>query len=155
MLGTLPLHPMMVHFAVVFLLATAVMQLAAIVAPRVRDWLGWVLPAAGIVTAIVARIAESLGEVLVEVKGETPSIHEHAERGELASLGGIVLGVCTIAFWLSTSPRTRRWVERRVPVLHRRPVVVLVSVLTAAVCVFVVVITTLAGHSGAVSVWTK
>lgn len=155
MLGQLPLHPMMVHFAIVFLIATAVLQLLAIFMPRIRDWLGWVLPAAGVMTAVVARITESLGEVLEKAKPRTAAIHEHAEWGEKAGLAALLLGVLTIGYWLCTSPRVRGWVERRTAFLRGKAMVMIVTVLTAAVCALAIVVTVLAGHSGSVSVWTK
>lgn len=153
MWGNLPLHPMVVHFAVVFILVTAVAQLAVVVSARFRAWIGWVLPALAVLSAVTAKVAESFGEILERHSDRTQAIHEHAELGEKAALFAIVLAVLAIAYWLTTSTRLPAALDRRVGVLRRRPVVLVVAVLAALAAIAAIVFDVLAGHSGAVAVW--
>lgn len=151
MLGNLPIHPMLVHFAVVLLIATAVLQLAAVFLPRVRAWLGWTMPALGVLTAIVTRVAQSFGEILEERMAKDPLIHDHAEWGDKAGAVAIALGLFTVLYWLATTPRP---LSPRVGFLRGRPVAIGIAVVTVVLCVAAIILDVLAGHSGAVAVWT-
>lgn len=151
MFQDLPLHPLLVHFAIVLLLLTAGGQLLAVVLPRFRRWFGWGMPLLGVVSAVIGRVAQSFGEVLAEsgTITETAALQEHEEWGEQAGLAGIVLGVVTVLYWVATSEWGRaRWAGR-----WPGWVGLVLGVLAAGVSIWVIVAVTLAGHSGATSVW--
>lgn len=153
MLGDLPLHPMLVHFTVVFILITALAQLAAVASVRFRTWIGWLLPAFAVLTAVTGKVTESLGEVLEEHLGRTPAIEAHAEMGEQAALFAIILGVLAVLHWLATADRLPGSWGDRLGFLRHRVVVIVVSVLCVGAAVTAIVFDVLAGHSGAVAVW--
>ena len=148
----IPLHPLAVHFGVVLGLVAAAVVLVAAVLPRFRRWIGWGLPALGILGAVALQVTASLGEALQESSSaySTTAVGAHAEWGERASTAGIVLAVVSILLWLVTNPRTR---ERLTPNWPTWP-----TTLTQAVAVVVPLLTiaavTLAGHTGASAVWT-
>lgn len=150
MLQGIPLHPLAVHFGVVLGLLAASAVLVSAFLPRFRRWLGWGLPAVGIAGAIALRVTQSLGELLEESSPayETVSVDVHGEWGERAGLAGLVLGGVSVLLWLTTSPGARRWSARWPAWLT-----LVAQVLAVVVSLLTVVAVTLAGHSGAVSVW--
>lgn len=153
MLGPLPLHPLLVHFAVVMVLATALLQLLALAAGRVRRWLGWVLPALGVATAVVTRVTESFGEVLARSRPGTPAIAEHAGWGERTAAAAIALGVLAVLQWLATADDD--WPRRRAGFLRGRAARLVVAVLTGLAAVAALVLVVLAGHTGSLAVWGR
>lgn len=147
----LPLHPLAVHFGVVLGLLGAAAVLLSALLPRFRRWLGWGLPAAGVVAGVALRVTQSFGEVLQESSSEyaTAAVSEHAEWGERAGLAGMALAVASVLLWLTTSEWAReRWTARWPGWV--RTLAVVLSVLTALAAIVTV---TLAGHTGAQAVW--
>lgn len=146
-----PLHPLLVHFAVVLLLAAAGAQVLAVGLPRFRRWLGWGLPALGVVTAVVVRLTQAFGDVLMDSAAEYQSAaaDEHGDWGEMTGTAAIVLALLMTAHWAVTSPRwaarTARW---------PRWVVAVVAALAVVAAVVAMVLVTITGHTGAQSVWT-
>lgn len=153
MIDGLPLHPLLVHGAVVLLAVAGLAQVAAVLLPRFRAWLDWGLPALGVVTAVVVRVTASLGEELEDIVGETAAVETHSEWGELAGTAALLLAAAMVAHWALTSPTVpQRWADRW-PWLRSRVVVTTVAWLSVLVAVAAVVLDVLAGHSGAMSVW--
>lgn len=145
----LPLHPLVVHFAIVFLLLVAGAQLLAVVLARFRAWIGWALPVGGVVAAVTARIATMSGADLIGEQG-SPLAQEHQVWGERLGLLGFALAVVTVMYWLATSPWGRARFGDRLPGW----VIPAVSVLAVIIAVAVLVVTTITGHSGATAVWS-
>lgn len=143
----LPLHPLVVHAAVVLVPAAAVVVAVAGVWPRFRRWAGYLPAALALAALVVVPVATQSGEALQSRLGDPPFIEEHADLGEalvpwvvaLAVMGGVVTAVEVL--------------RRRGTRLHRG-VVVVVGVAAVAVGVGAVVQTVLVGHSGAASVWS-
>lgn len=145
----IPLHPLVVHFAVVFFLLVAGAQLLAVALPRFRAWIGWGLPAAALVTAIVAQLATTTGDDLIDTRS-TPLAEAHEDWGERLGNLGLALGAVAVAYWLVTSP----WGQARIGDRLPSWVVPVVGAIAVLVAVATLVVTTITGHTGAVAVWT-
>lgn len=143
----LPLHPLVVHAAVVLVPVAAIVVAVAGVWPRFRRWAGYLPAALGLAALVVVPIATQSGEALEQRLGEPPYIERHADLGEalipwvvaLAVTGGVVTAL--------------ELLRRRGRLLHRG-VVVVVAVTAVAVGIGAVVQTVLVGHSGATAVWS-
>ncbi len=150
MIDGLPLHPLMVHAAVVLLAANGTALLACLAVPRFRHWIGWGLPLLGIGTAIATWLTKEAGENFVEGRSQVSDVlADHTHWGGWAGVVAIVLGVTTVVYWLTwTSGLDSRW-----PWLGNRWVRIAVAVLAAVVAISALVVDFLAGRSGATSVW--
>lgn len=144
----LPLHPLVVHFAIVLLLAAAGAQILAVVLRRFRAWLGWGLPALGILGAASGALAATAGEALIQT-GNSPLAHAHAEWGDRAEFFGFVIAATTVAYWLATSPWGRAKIGDRLP-SWAAPAIGWIGL---ALAVGSIIVTTVAGHTGATAVW--
>ncbi len=135
--GGLPLHPLVVHAAVVFIPLAALLLIAGALVLRWR----WLLPTAVLVSwlaTVFSILASQSGEALGEVIG-TPQ--QHGELGE--AMSPLMIGmsiVATITWWLrKRSSKLLRGLSQ------------LASVAIALVALGMIV---LVGHSGAVATWT-
>lgn len=150
MIFGLPAHPLVVHATVVLLPVTGLAVLAVLASARFRTWLGWGLPVLGVATAVAALVTKQTGETLVGDPGAAVgALADHTHWGGLTGVIGATFGAVTVLLWLVTAPAVRT----RVPVLDMRLLRVVVSVAAAALASATVVLTVLAGHSGATSVW--
>lgn len=145
----LPLHPLVVHFAIVFLLLVAGAQILAVILARFRVWIGWALPLGGVISAFTARVATMSGKDLMGEQG-SPLAQEHQVWGERLELLGYALAVVTILYWLVTSAWGRGRLGDRLPGWAAPAVGVLAVVIALAT----LVVTFLTGHSGATAVWS-
>jgi hypothetical protein len=102
----LPLHPLVVHAAVIFGPLAAVAALAHVLLPRWRTRLRWPMVVLAVVATGAIVVAYLTGENLLEHKPElesSPQVEAHEERGEQllwVSIGFAV--VALVAGWLST-----------------------------------------------------
>lgn len=137
-IGGLPLHPLVVHFAIVLLPLGAIGLIVVGLVPRFRRaYLPIVTGALG-VGAIFAFLAKQSGEELSESQG-FPG--EHAALGDVLFPASVGLVALAVTMWLVT--------RRERPVLHVRAVVA-VSVVGA---IAVSALTFAVGHSGATATW--
>jgi hypothetical protein len=150
----LPLHPLVVHAAVVLTPLAVLLVVAFAIWPQHRWATRWptaVLTAAAFVSAWAARLS---GDVLAESKpGLEQAVHEHAERGEQFAVVVTVLLVATaVGVWSLGGPSALAsgWgaLESRVPALDK-----VLPVALVVVCVAVLVSAVLVGDSGARAVW--
>lgn len=152
MINGLPVHPLLVHFALSTLLLTAVLQVVAVARPTFRRWLGWGLPAVGVLAAVLGRVTHSYGEILLESgRPFGPVAQEHARWGSYASTTGIVLGLVTVAYWLITSGVLARRTGSEF--WQSRGLVVALSVVAVAVSAAEFALLVKAGDLGSRSVW--
>lgn len=142
----LPLHPLVVHAAVVLVPLAALGALLVTFSARIRDRYGWLTVAfavAGAASAVAARLS---GPVLLEsLGGGGPAIMTHQNWGLLAPYPAIVLAVSLPALLLVDRRRT-----------DGRPASAafwLAAALTVAAALVGLVLIALTGHSGAVAVW--
>lgn len=145
----IPLHPLVVHFSVVFLLLVAGAQILAVVVSRFRAWIGWALPLAGVVTAIAAKVSTVTGDDLSDTR-DTPLVETHEDWGERLELLGFALAAATVLYWLVTSPWGRAKLGDRLPTW----VAPLIGIAAALIAVATLVVTTITGHTGATAVWS-
>lgn len=151
----LPLHPLVVHAAVVLIPLTAALAVAFAVAPRWRWLTRWPTAALSVVVVGLGFLATSSGESLEESSSARVgrAVHEHAERGD--ALAWVLVGfavVAVLAAWAvsgTTALASGRgaW-ESRMPALEK---VMPAALVIAAVAVLVMVV--LVGDSGARAVW--
>jgi hypothetical protein len=145
----IPLHPLVVHAAVVLVPLVALGTLIVAFWPTALRRFGWVLTvlsAGGLIGAILAR--ES-GEELFESMGEEASstLDRHMTLGNWVFVPTLVMTVALLAMMLLT---WRRQADARPGWLYWASAVVATL---AAVASLVLVI--MVGHSGATAVWTE
>lgn len=145
-----PLHPLVVHAAVVLTPLAALTALAYVV-PRFRASLRWPLLVVTVLALASVFVAVASGEDLLESRGmESPLIETHEERAEL--LRTVMIGfTLVVAAAVAVLPRRGRdgaATASRSAVLTL-PVTLLLVVGAIAVTGLVV----LTGDAGARSVW--
>jgi uncharacterized membrane protein len=142
----LPVHPLVVHAAVVLVPLAALGLLVMVVSPRFSRSLGWLVAAGSVAGAGAAWVAKESGEALQERIGGVG--FDHDELGEVMPLFAAGLAVVTIALWL---------LDRSAPPegpIARRGLRILTAVLAVVVAVGNLVWVYRVGDSGAKSVWT-
>jgi uncharacterized membrane protein len=151
----LPLHPLVVHAAVVLIPLSALLAVVFAVAPRWRWLTRWPTAALAVAVVFIGFLATSSGESLQETSASSVerAVEEHAERGDALAclLVGFAL-LATLGAWVlsgdSGLASGRGAWESRLPALERVMPVLLVL---GAVVVLVMVV--LVGDSGARAVW--
>jgi hypothetical protein len=149
----LPLHPLVVHAAVVLIPLTAILTVGLGVLPRWRWLLRWPTTLAAVVCVALAFLATRTGESLEEERGLGRLVREHAERGDrLANLTIVLAVVVVLAAFLLPGPSGlasgRGAVARKVSYADKvLPVVLVLAAVVVLVQVF------LTGESGARAVW--
>ena len=137
-IGGLPLHPLVVHAAVVLLPLSALGLLVVLALPRARRTYGW-LPVLGLgLSVIAAWVAKETGENLAEVIGLP---QEHAEWGDRLVPIAAVLFIASLAWY---------WRVRSGATGALTTVAAASSAVLAVVAIGVVVVV---GHSGAEAAW--
>lgn len=141
MLG-LPLHPLIVHLAVVLLPLSALGAIAIAVRPAWSKRFGVLVVAGSAAGAVAAVISKNSGEDLAQQVGVTS---EHLDYGNLMPLiAGGFLALVTV-FWLF---------DRGVPGNRGRPLwLKMLAAVVALAAIVVIGWTALTGHSGAEAVW--
>jgi cytochrome b involved in lipid metabolism/uncharacterized membrane protein len=138
----LPVHPLVVHAAVVLLPLSLLGLVVAVVLPRLRPHLAGLSLLGLAAGAATAWIAEESGESLADRVG-LPQTHAHF--GELVPVAAVVTLIVSAVWWrLQRGPSVASlpsWSTRAAGVC-----VVATAVLTTG-------LTVLTGHSGAVAVW--
>lgn len=139
LISGLPVHPLVVHFAVVLLPLAALALIAIVFIPSWRKTFGWVVMAGLVVGTGAAFVAKESGEQLAERIG-TPQ--EHAELGDfLPALAVLTLVVAGIWFWMQ-----RR--EAKSAALTTT-----LGLAAAILALFVTGLTVVVGHTGAEAAW--
>ena len=143
-IGGIPLHPLIVHAAVVILPLGALGLVAIILVPRWRATFGWLVMGALAAGTLSAFAAVNSGEALADRVGEP---ERHAELGETLQVVAAILFLAAAAwFWLqrrSSAPAT----------VLGGPLQAVAAIATLALAAGTLVLTVLVGHSGAESVW--
>jgi hypothetical protein len=138
----LPLHPLVVHAAVVFGPLAALAALGYVLVPRWRMRLRWPMVVLALIATGAVVAAYLSGESFLESKPElegSPAVATHEERAGLLLWGTLAFGVVgLVAGWLSTRTGAVR---------------VVLDVLLAVGAVAVLVLVVRTGDSGARAVW--
>ncbi|OFE15635.1 hypothetical protein BA895_21960 [Humibacillus sp. DSM 29435] len=152
----LPLHPLVVHLAVVVLPASAIALIVIIAVPRWRRPYGWLTVAAALLGTFGAFVAKESGEALADQVG-LPA--EHAEWGDRLFVAAMVFAVVTVV-WFALELLARRAASSGTATAtasataRSRPALTRVAGAGAVVLSLVVLaLTVVVGHSGATAVW--
>ena len=147
----MPVHPLVVHAAVVLVPLAALTGLVHAAVPRWRWLLRWPLVVLAVGAAGAAVLATQSGEWLLESRPELePIVEDHAENGEL--MRNVALGyavVAALAAWALGGPSALASGKGARETRFGIPVALLLVV--GAVALLVTVF--LAGDSGARAVW--
>ncbi|MGI9197401.1 MAG: cytochrome b5 domain-containing protein [Candidatus Nanopelagicales bacterium] len=134
----LPVHPLVVHFAVVLLILGSLGLIAIVLVPRWRGALGWVTLGVLAVGTVAAFVAKESGEKLSARVGLP---QEHAEWGDrLPWVALLLLAVAAAWFFWQRSSRPGA-------------LATVLGVIGIVLAVATMALTTLVGHSGATAVW--
>ncbi|MBX9471528.1 DUF2231 domain-containing protein [Microcella sp.] len=155
-IGGLPLHPLVVHVAVVVLPAAALALIVVALLPRVHWMLRWGVVAALAVGALSAWVAAESGEALADRVGE-PEVHE--ELGEnlpaiaavtlaFSIVWGIIAELSARATRATAATESGAGPSRALLVLR-----IVISVAAVMMAAFAIYYTIMVGHSGAVATW--
>lgn len=141
----LPLHPLVVHAAVVLVPLACLGALIVAVSGRARRRYGWLTAAFGLAGAAAAVTARLSGEALFASIGGSPATVAHRTWGLVAPFPAIVLALAIPALLLvdrraTGRPGTAFWIA---------------AVVTVAAAVTGLVLVGLAGHTGATAVWGR
>lgn len=146
-----PIHPLLVHGAVVFV-PMAALLVFAYVFPKYRWAARWPAMVVTVLAAIFVQLSAMTGEDLEHQLGESKLIETHAEwAGRLQFFTWVLFVVMLVAFWALPHKTQLRGAEHkpaRLEVLEK-PLLVVLPVLALAVLVLVVV----TGDAGARAVW--
>ena len=151
-LNGIPLHPLVVHAAVV-LAPMAALASVLMVVPRWRGLARWPALVLAVGAALAVHAATLTGQDLLEASGiDSPLIESHMEWGERLRLATWALAALTAVAFRALPHRIRAPGERdaagRVAVLEKSLTVVL-----PVVAVLVLVLAFVTGEAGARSVW--
>ena len=139
----LPVHPLVDHLVVVLVPMFAFLQILNIFRPKLKEKFGWItvygLAASLVATGVASKSGESLA-LRVGYPGD------HAEQGEtLVSIVALLL--FSASFWMVFTEKFE------LPIKSLRGYVPWVGKLSALVAIAAIVVTAVAGHSGAKAVW--
>jgi uncharacterized membrane protein len=138
----LPLHPLVVHAAVVLIPLASLGALIVVVSSRARERFGWLTVAFAVAAAGAAITAKLSGEALAQsLGGIAPLIATHRQWGELAPWPAVALAITLPAGLLIRSRSKPTWVAAAV-----------LSVLAAVAALILVALT---GEAGARAVWGR
>ncbi len=138
----LPLHPLIVHLAVIMLPLSALGAIAIASRSAWSKRFGVIVVAGALVGAVAAFISKSSGENLARQVG-APA--EHVNYGNQLPVIALVFFLVVTIFWL---------LDRGIPGNRRRPPgLMILAGIVIVVAVGTIIWTVLTGHSGAEAVW--
>ncbi|HTN55727.1 MAG TPA: DUF2231 domain-containing protein [Microbacterium sp.] len=142
----LPVHPLLVHAAVVLTPLTAIALALAALWPAARRRLGVGLPIAALVVAVLVPITVLAGESLADTIGRTPTVMRHESLGLMLLPWAIAMLPASVLVW---------WIGRQTAKPARRPpwVRVAIAVVSVVIAVVTLVLVALTGDAGARAVW--
>lgn len=133
----LPVHALVVHFAVVILPISASALIATIYMPKIKNKYSFISVAGVVLGSAAVLVAKQSGEALSEKVGLPV---EHSDYGTYLTIAAFVLMCLSLLWYRSAKGRRSRVVT---PLGH-------VTVLAA---IAVLALTFLTGHTGAQAVW--
>lgn len=138
----LPMHPLVVHVAVVLLPLSALGVVLAVLVPKLRPRLATLSVLGVLVGAVAAFVAKESGESLEHHVGDPG---QHAEYGDWAFMAAAALAAVSVIWWI---------LQRRDRGRESGGVATkVVGGLAALAAVAAIGVVILAGHSGAEQVW--
>lgn len=150
----LPLHPLVVHGAVVLVPLTALALVLGAILPSARRRLGAVTPLAAVVTVVLVYVAVVSGGALKEIVGPLPQVARHEALAVLVPPWTIGMAVVAVAQWLWFRRRPADGASAREASSRRDRVVgVVLAGLALVTASGATVSVVLAGEAGARAVW--
>jgi len=98
LINGIPVHPLVVHAAVVMVPLTALGVVVMAARPRFSRRYGWLVVIASLVGTGASFVSKQAGEALAERVGQ-PGF-DHAELGDIMPIVAALLMVATVALWL-------------------------------------------------------
>jgi hypothetical protein len=166
----LPVHPLVVHAAVVFIPLLSLVAVAYAVLPRQRGRLGWALVLLAVAAPIFAIVSRLSGETLVQnlFGGEYPEgvlgerVAEHADFAMPLVWATIALGVVSLLLVYAarrsgSAPEAGAGSARRAAAgaAGNTTVTMVLSVVTIVFALVALYFVARTGHSGAMAVWGR
>jgi uncharacterized membrane protein len=145
----LPLHPLVVHIAVVLLPLAALGLIVLVLVPRWRATYGWLTLAGLAVGTAGAFVAKESGEALAARVGLP---QRHAELGDVLPLVAGLLFVVAVV-WFVADRRRRSSGQPGQP--GQGALVLTLGIASALLAVGTIGLTVAVGHSGAEAVWGR
>lgn len=141
----LPLHPLVVHAAVVLVPLAALGTLLITVVPRWRSTYGWLVVITSGVSTVVVPLATATGRRLTELREFGGPVLERIQEHE--AMGDRVIWAVAPMFVLNLAAMLL--------LRSRRPArdVTITSVLASVAAVASLVLVVLTGHLGSLAVW--
>lgn len=136
----LPLHPLVVHAAVVLLPLAAFGAIVIALSARVRQRFGWLVFAGAFVAGGSVAAARITGETFAGGTTGTGTLATHMTWGVLAPWPATALAVSALLLMLTNKATSR-------------PLKITVGALTIVSAVAALAVIVVVGHSGASSVW--
>jgi len=141
----LPVHPLIVHAAVVIIPTAALAVLLAALWPRFRRWAGWGPAALAVAALVLTPLSTSSGESLEHRVGRSPLVETHAHLADLMIWWTIPLAFLAVV--LHSLHRTDRLSS------SGRALGIVMTVLPVVIALGALVQVVLIGHSGAKAAW--
>ena len=144
----LPAHVLLVHFVVVLVPLTALLEIACAVWPAVRrGQIVWLTLTLAVVTMVLTPITINAGEWLYDLRRHPePILRQHAQLGEWMTYFAVALLV--VAVVLAVLHLAERRSEKR-----RLPTKLVIAIVTLAVGISSIIQVYRVGDAGAHSVW--
>lgn len=149
----LPLHVLLVHFAIVLVPVAAVCAVLVPLWPAARRRLGIVTPLLALATMVLVPIVTDAGAWLQERVPSTPLIEEHAALGQMLYPWTIALFVFTALQWAWFFFFDREGSPRRPSKGVRRIAIVALTVVALGLAIGSIVEVVLIGEAGSRAVW--
>lgn len=149
LINGIPVHPLVVHFAVVIVPLTAVGLLVMVVSTRFSRRYGWLVVCAAVAGVLASWVAKEAGEILESRVGEPR--FDHAELGDVMPVFAAGLLVVTVGLWLIDRSAPGEGAQGRAP---RRGLRIALSVAAVVVALGNLLWAYRVGDSGAKSVWS-
>lgn len=105
LIGGVPAHPLLVHFAVVLLPLSALGLLVILFVPKLRRSLGWLVMLGLAAAAGASLLAKETGEALAELVGLP---ERHADLGDKLPVFAALLFIVALAWYLLAQNADRR-----------------------------------------------
>lgn len=133
----LPVHALVVHFAVVILPLAATGLIALIYIPKIKNKYAFITTAGIVLGSAAVLVARQSGEALAEKIGNPV---KHSNYGTYLTIAAFILMMLTLIWYRSSKGRRSRVVT---PLGHT----------TVIAAIAVLALTFLTGHTGAQAVW--
>lgn len=157
LINGIPMHPLLVHAAVVAIPVVALLAVGAAWSTRLRIRLGLVLPVLASVTFVATALTAQAGEALAEQVPSSPTLTDHTEIADIAVAGAFLLLAATWWQWIwhrrAAAARTADSAGTR-PRAGRGGMATTIAVVQTAVAVFALVAIVIVGDTGAQAVWS-